>query len=37
LVAFQQFQLAPQAVDGPEVAGDIHENERQERYDDNHG
>jgi hypothetical protein len=31
LLAFQQLQLPAEAVDGPEVGGDINENEGQER------
>ena len=37
LLAFQEFQFAPKAVEGPEVAGDINEDDGQERHDDNHG
>jgi hypothetical protein len=37
LLAFNQFQLAPKVVEGPQVAGDINENDGQEREDDNHG
>ena len=37
LLAFQEFQFSAQAGEGPEIAGDVDKNDRQERHDYDHG